>query len=201
VHKVYRLLVAGKDRESIIAATASWGVSTRTIDAYMAEATERLKRGLEDSSTCDGGEPCPCLKLRGIRPIVARIDPLHSGQIWARSTPIGGAMAKLAAYLCAQAQQILPGLEREQREDACQRMLVTAVERMATAHAKDPIRSLPRYVGALVARPLGDVVGDDLVEELRRQASAGYGKRNGEPTSIGAVISKRKANEGAPAQP
>lgn len=201
--------VGGTDKAAVAAGHARTPVETPREGS---KGGEKEQAGGADSrpatskrfapATCDGGEPCACLRIKGIRPIISRIDPLHSGQIWARGTPIGGAMAKLAAYLCVQAQQILPTLEREQREEACQRMLIRVAERIAAAHASEhgPINNLPRYIGGMLAKQsLGEVVGDDLVEELRREASASYGngKREGEPQPLGAVLAKRKS---APAQ-
>ena len=145
---------------------------------------------------CDGGEPCPTLRVRGIRQGIANIDPLHSGQLWQPETDLGGRMQELAAYICTEAQDILPALDREQREPACERMLKRSVDRMAAAHAKEPIRNLPAYIVGLLKRQcLGDVIGDDLVEELRREASASYGggngKREGEPVAIGAALAAK----------
>lgn len=141
--------------------------------------------------TCDEGEPCEVLLLRGVRKTVARIDPVGLEQIDKPGTSLGGALARLVAFLCSSAQDILPALDRKQREQACQRMLQRALERMTIAHAKTPIRSLPRYVNGCVNRAcLGDVIGDDLLEELRREASALYGARlhREEPVSIGAAL-------------
>jgi hypothetical protein len=136
--------------------------------------------------------------VKGVRQGIANIDPLHSGQLWQPETDLGGRMAELAAYICTEAQNILPALEREQREKACQRMLKRAVERMSAAHAKEPIRNLPAYIVGLLKRQcLGDVIGDDLVEDLRLEASASYGKRDGEPVGIGAALAGRMAGVGA----
>jgi hypothetical protein len=57
VHRVYKLLVAGMDRESIIMAgnQLGWNVSTRTIDVYIAEATQRLQRAGETDRAKDFG--------------------------------------------------------------------------------------------------------------------------------------------------
>lgn len=140
---------------------------------------------------CDEGEPCEVLRLRGVRKLVASIDPTHAGQVEKPGTSLGSALARLAGYICESAQDILPALDREQREQACRRMLQRALERMAIAHTKAPIRSLPRYVNGCVSRDcLGDVIGDDLLEELRREASALYGARSHreEPVSMGAAL-------------
>jgi hypothetical protein len=146
--------------------------------------------------TCDGGEPCPALKLRGIRSLVERIVPGQSGRIWSNETDLGRSMAKLAAYLCGEAQGILPSLERAEREASCEQLLRSALERAATQHAKSPIRSLPAYINGMIAKQcLGDVVGDELVEQLRRDASRSYegnGKRAAEPISLGVALARRK---------
>lgn len=156
-----------------------------------------------NAATCSGGElcdePCPAQRRRGVRHLVELIVPGESGQIYARRTQLGRSVAALVDFLCAEAQQVLPSLDRSQREEACQRLLVRAFERAAAAHAKAPIRSLPRYLDGMVAkRSLNELVGDDLVEQLRRQASraSGNGKREGEPQSLAAVIAARKSSPG-----
>jgi hypothetical protein len=148
----------------------------------------------KDQRTEDTNTACTVTALKvGIRTIIARIDPENSGQLWQRKTPLGSAMARLATYICNESRRILPSLECSEREPMCARLLKAACERMATQHGKEPIRDLPAYVGGLLKRELGDVVGDDLVEELRRAASNGYGKRTGE-TTIADVVKRRKVS-------
>jgi len=97
-------------------------------------------------------------------------------------------MARLAAYICTQSQDKLPTLERPQREKACQRMLVTAVQRMADAHTKKPITNLPAYiVGILKREDLTEVIGDELLIDLRREASAAYGGESFGAALVGKV--------------
>ena len=157
------------------------------VDNSRANDTEKP----EDDS-CDSAILCPCLTLKNIKPIVSVIDPEHPGAYFNADLPTGKAFRKLARYICHESQQILPTLERPAREEACQRMLVRVCERMQAANGKETIRSLPAYIDGLLKRPIGDVVGDDLVEDLRRAASNGYGKRGEGVQTIGAALKKRK---------
>jgi len=81
VHKIYQLILAGMDRESIILAgeRLGWSVSVRTIDSYIAAATERLERASKPKEAEDLGKA------------KARLDALY-GLAW-QNGDVRGALA------------------------------------------------------------------------------------------------------------
>jgi hypothetical protein len=125
---------------------------------------------------CDGATDCSVRRCHGIRQSFAKIDQVTAGSVYNPDTDLGRQALRLAGYICAQSQDKLPTLDAAQREKACQRMFAAAGQRMAAAHNTKPIANLPAYiVGMLKRDDLTEVIGDELLIELRREASAAYG--------------------------
>ena len=125
---------------------------------------------------CDGATDCSVRRCHGIRQSFAKIDQVTAGSVYNPDTDLGRQALRLAGYICAQSQDKLSTLDAAQREKACKRMFAAAGQRMAAAHSRKPIANLPAYiVGMLKRDDLTEVIGDELLIELRREASAAYG--------------------------
>ena len=148
------------------------------------------KRRQRSTPTCDGG-PCRVRELRcGIRRDVAMIvGEVEAASLYGGNSDLSKTFLKYAARVCAQCQAQFGSVERPERDAKCIAALRGCVSSILAVHRKTPIQNLPAYLNGELSKltHLGDLVGDDLVRELR---AAAHGKRakRGDLEQVKAVL-------------
>jgi hypothetical protein len=138
-----------------------------------------------EPATCDG-ERCRIRELRAnIRSDVTLIVGAdEAATLYGGRSDLSATFIRYTARVCELCQVQFATTERPARDELCRDALRACVGRMLSAHNGDegPIRNLPAYLNGEIARctELGDLCGDDTVEELRRRVAPPRDPDNGD---------------------
>jgi hypothetical protein len=111
------------------------------------------------------------LKVNIRRPLGEIVGEAEAASLYGGHSDLSKTMLRFAAYLCQKCQIQLATVDRPQREELCADALRRAVDRIVVTNRNIKINNLPAYITGMLknASALGDIIGDDSVDELRHR--------------------------------
>ena len=105
------------------------------------------------------------------RPLGEIVGDAEAASLYGGHSDLSKTMLRFATYLCQECRVQLATVERPQREELCADALRRAVDRIVITNRNIKINNLAAYITGMLknASALGDIIGDDAVDELRHR--------------------------------